>query len=80
MEPVGAVADQAHAAVERLQAAVADPELNRGEYALFVLADRPGELDEWFEPGAGGPGESRVEPLDGLIGWEAVDVAQLAEQ
>jgi hypothetical protein len=77
---VGAVADQPDAAVERLEASVADPELNRREHAGFVFADRAGELDERPELRTGRPCQPRVEALGSLLLGESVDVAQLAEQ
>ena len=43
-----------------------------------MFADRAGEFDERFQAGAGGPRQPRVEPLDGLVVGQSVDVAQLA--
>ena len=45
-----------------------------------MFADRARELDERLQSGAGGPREPRVEPLDGFLLWQPVEVAQLAEQ
>ena len=43
-----------------------------------MFADRAGELDERFQARAGCPREPRLEPLDGLVVGQPVDVAQLA--
>ena len=43
-----------------------------------MFADRAGELDERFQPGAGRPRQPRVEPFGRLVLGQPVDVAQLA--
>ena len=47
MEAEAAVADQSDAAVEALEATVAEAEADGGEDAGAMAADRARELDEW---------------------------------
>ena len=56
-----AVADQSNAAVEAFEAAVGQPEADRGEDARAVAAQRAGGLDERGEPGARGPANPGVQ-------------------
>jgi hypothetical protein len=58
---VAAVADQADLAVEALEAAVGEPEADRGEDPVTVRAQRAREPDEWLEARATGPCEPGVE-------------------
>ena len=53
-------------------------QLDRREHARLVFADRAGELDERFQPGAGRPREPRLEALGRLLLGDLVEVAQLA--
>ncbi len=61
MEAEAAVADQADAAVEALEAAVGEPETDGGEDAGAVAADRARELDERRQPRSRRPSEPAVE-------------------
>jgi len=49
VEAKGAVAEQADLAVQRLDPAVGQAEADRGEDAVAVAAEGPGELDERLE-------------------------------
>jgi hypothetical protein len=51
-KPKAAVREQADLRVQRLHAAVGEPEADGGEDAGPVAADRAGELDERLELGA----------------------------
>jgi hypothetical protein len=81
VEPVGAASDEPHLVVERLNPSVVDAKADRGEDARTVGADGTGELDEWFQPAAGGVGapafQALLEPI-GAPGRAAV-AAQRAQ-
>ncbi len=75
MEAEAAVADQADAAVEALEAAVGEPEPDGGEDAGAVAADRARELDERDQPRPRCPCEPGVQ----VRGREA-GIVELVEQ
>lgn len=75
-EAVGAVGEQADLGVEAFEAPVAESELDRGEHARLVFADRSGERDKRFELGSGGPRLPRFQALGGLVARDAVDPAR----
>jgi hypothetical protein len=61
MKAEAAVADEADAAVESLEAAVGQAEADGGEDAGAVAADRSGELGERLEARSGCPGQPGIE-------------------
>ncbi len=75
MEAEAAVADEADLAVEAFQAAVGEPEPDRGEDPVAVRAQGAGEADERFEPRAAGPGEPGVQ-----VSGRQCRVGQVVEQ
>ena len=75
MEAEAAVADEPDAAVEAFKASVVEAESDRVENPVAVAADCSGELDEWLEPGSGGPGQPGVEVRRGERG-----ILELVEQ
>ena len=61
VKAVRAPGDEPDLVVERLGAALVDPEADGGKDPVAVFADRLAELDEGLEPAAG---EARQEPVD----------------
>jgi hypothetical protein len=61
VEPVGAAGDEPDLVVERLGAALVDPEADRLEDPVAVAADRLAESHERLQPAAGGFAD---EPVD----------------
>ena len=61
MKAEAAVADEADAAVEALEAPVGEPEVDGGQDAGAVAADGAREPDEGGQARAGGPGQPGVE-------------------
>ena len=69
-----AAGDEPDLVVERLGAALVDPEADRVEDPVAVFADRFAEPDEWFEPAAGEAGQQPVDEdrdvFEGEAGFE----------
>ncbi len=73
MEAVGAARDGADLAVQALARSVREPGGDVAEDAIDVLADRPGDLAERFEPGVQGPADPVEELLPGDSGLPAAE-------
>src|SRR6516225_7260406 len=74
VKSVGAAGDEADLVVERLGAALVDPEPDRGEDPVAVFADRFAQPDERLQPAAGEAAEQPVDQdrdvLEGESGFE----------
>jgi len=75
VEAEAVVADQADLAVEAFEAAVGEPERDRGEDALAVRSQGAREADERPQAGARCPGQPGVE-----VGGREGRVGQVVEQ
>src|ERR1035437_1026515 len=71
VKAVGAAGDEANLVVQSLGASLVDPEADRGEDPVAVLADRLAELDERREPAAGEAGQEPVDQHGDVVDREA---------
>ena len=72
MESVGAAGDQSDLVVERFGASLVDPEADRREDPVAVLADRFAEPDERGKAAAGQAGQEPIDQHGDVVEGEAV--------
>jgi hypothetical protein len=69
----GPAGDHSQLVVKPLGHTIGELGFDVGEDTVFVFADRAGRLDEWFELGAGGPGEPPVQSFLGRLDGRLVE-------